>query len=55
MAAEVTLEMASHAQISHDFAAPPKKHSRFSFLLDPRTTASIAVGGILLHILPDIF
>jgi len=51
MAAEVTLEMASHAQISHDFAAPPKKHSRFSFLLDPRTTASIAVGGILLHLI----
>lgn len=42
--------MASHAQISHDFAAPKKPNS-FSFLLDPRATATIAAGGILLHLI----
>src|SRR5215469_15396439 len=42
--------MASHAQISHDFAAPNKPNS-FSLLLDPRATATIAAGGILLHLI----
>ena len=42
--------MASHAQISHDSAAPKKPNS-FSFLLDPRATATIAAGGILLHLI----
>src|SRR5215472_347646 len=51
MGAKARLDMASHAQISHDFAAPPKKDNSFSFVLDPRTTATIAIGGILLHLI----
>ncbi len=43
--------MASHEEISRRPTAAPKNRSILSLWLDPRTIATVAVGGIVLHLI----